>query len=732
MKIGARGSLERLVEGDVPPIGAVFCSFTFDPAFFEEQVLRAVLRIGSDPSEQPARFHEEVRRALQEVPVACVVDAGARSPGQRLPYDLLEVHSRVHHPKLALILFDDHARIAVGSGNLSRGGFGDNSELLFVVDLGYDDPSDAEILRSVDAFVTADLALTRNRGTQADLVLRSLRGRIAATDAGDSAPLLFVDSFRGPILDALLALVPDDARVLRAGLLAPFLEQDDADAHDVKELRSVLGRIAGLRRDKGFILDLGTIWDQNILERPSELPDTLDEALGRLWVQRTKTGDGIEISFATLRALTAKSAEMLDAQGQARRRPRAELQDALDDGTTWPLGPLEIHAPANVLRVVQEELDLSLWLHPSWRIEAGKAVHRPLHAKLLTLTIKRRGKVSTLVYIGSANGSRRALLQGVDAGGNIECGVVFRVEDALGIADFAPELVNVDPALVQCRERTFAPARRNLAICVESAIHDAVARTLVITFAKDALPLTAWTLEYDGDVVGSGDALPAAPLVIEDFTLRAHCCELVLVVGDERFPIPITVADLAALPSSPALADLSLRELLALLGARVGRERLTVIRTERSPGGMRPVLDAIFGEGFGPNDIFRAWQGAAEQLASPSLSFAGFRARLDGAIGVRALWSRIRDAALATDAEVREESLSRDEGWFYGSELARTLWALALPDERDHDEKRQALDAFLESLRLDLEGLRPTDAERRWVRRICDFYETSREKGSES
>lgn len=722
MKVSAQGSLERLVAGDAEPIGVVFCSFTFEPAFFEEQVLRAVLRVGSDPVEQPARFHEDVRRALQEIPVACIVDAGARSPGQRLPYDLLEVHSRVHHPKLALLLFEDGARIGVGSGNLSRGGFGDNAELLFVCDLDYGEPADAETLRAIDRFLVSDLALTRNPGTQVDAVLVALRRKIAPTPTSDTSPLVFVDTFQGPILDAMLALVPDDARILRAGLLAPFLEQDDADAHDVSEMSSVLSRFAGLRRDKDFFLDLATIWDQNTLERPSDLPSSLDEALDRLWIQRTEKEQGIEVSYVTLRGVTAKSAELIDASGQPRRRPRQELEAALAEGEAWPLPPVMVHAPSNVLAVLRKELELALWLHPSWRIEGGKAVHRPLHAKLITLTTKRRSKVSTLVYVGSANASRRALLQGTAQGGNIECGVLFRIDEAVGIGDLAPELVHVDLAQVECRERVFAPARTNLALSIESAIHDAAARTLVITFAKSPPAITAWSIEYDGEVVASGETIPSTPWVIEGFNLRAHCCELVLVVGEERFPIPITVVDLAALPASAALADLSLRELLALLGARVGRERLATIRVERTPGGMRPVLDAVFGEGFGPGDVFRAWQGTAQNLLDPSLSFAGFRARLDGAIGIRALWDKIRGAVEADFARSPDESLSRDEAWFYGAELARTLSQLVVPEGREREEKSAALAAFLASLRLDLEALRPSEAGRSWVRRIHQFY----------
>ena len=65
-----------MMRGREPCLGAVFTSYSFDPAFFEENVLRAVLRLTSDPVEQAERYHNEARRALQETPVAVIVVFG--------------------------------------------------------------------------------------------------------------------------------------------------------------------------------------------------------------------------------------------------------------------------------------------------------------------------------------------------------------------------------------------------------------------------------------------------------------------------------------------------------------------------------------------------------------------------------------------------------------------------------------------------------------------------------
>ena len=74
----ARGRVLDRLPAEEPCLGALFTSYSFDPAFFEDHVLRAVLRLVSDPAEDPERYHHEVRRALQETPVVAIVDAGER------------------------------------------------------------------------------------------------------------------------------------------------------------------------------------------------------------------------------------------------------------------------------------------------------------------------------------------------------------------------------------------------------------------------------------------------------------------------------------------------------------------------------------------------------------------------------------------------------------------------------------------------------------------------------
>jgi hypothetical protein len=153
-----------LLVSEEPCLGAVFCSYTFDPAYFEDHALRALLRLRGDPDEDGARYHEEARAALQETPVACFVDASVRRGGRRLPYDLLLVRGRTFHPKIVLVLYPSEARIAIGSGNVTRSGLEQNTELFFVRRARYDDPAEAALLCDIDGFVASCAGLATSPG----------------------------------------------------------------------------------------------------------------------------------------------------------------------------------------------------------------------------------------------------------------------------------------------------------------------------------------------------------------------------------------------------------------------------------------------------------------------------------------------------------------------------------------------------------------------------------------
>jgi hypothetical protein len=265
MKLEERRLIDQLLVAEEPCLGAVFCSYTFDPAYFEDQVLRALLRLRGDPDEDGARYHEEARTALQQTPIACFVDANVRRGGRRLPYDLLLVRRRTFHPKVVLVLYESEARLAIGSGNVTRSGLEQNTELFFVRSLHYEEVADAALLRDVDAFLASCAGQTNNAGSQLGLVRNALAARLRGTPRprdNESADVSFASSLQGRLIGQLADSLPQEARITRVGVLAPFFEQDDLDAaNDEEGLSSVLGELLAMRNAKDATLDIGVPWD---------------------------------------------------------------------------------------------------------------------------------------------------------------------------------------------------------------------------------------------------------------------------------------------------------------------------------------------------------------------------------------------------------------------------------------------------------------------------------------
>ena len=241
MKITSGRVLDRLPQEETC-FGTIFTAYSFDPGFFEDHVLRAVLRLASDPVEQAARYHGEARRALQESPVVVIVDSGERQPGRRLPYDLLEVSDVVFHPKSALLLYEESARLMVGSGNLTFSGYGGNTELFLTLDLKYNDPADSALLPHL-TLISAALRRWRTAWNAAFIVSPGTyrAGSVAKPATPYHLTVTLLDSTTAPIIEQLAALLPKEAIIDYLGMLAPFYERDDAGDLD---MTSVFGALA--------------------------------------------------------------------------------------------------------------------------------------------------------------------------------------------------------------------------------------------------------------------------------------------------------------------------------------------------------------------------------------------------------------------------------------------------------------------------------------------------------
>jgi hypothetical protein len=720
VKLELRRIAEQLASEEAC-LGAAFCTYNFDPAFFEEQVLRTVLRLRSDPEEEAVAFHEEARGALQATPVAVVLDAKMRRPGRRLPYDVLLVRARTFHPKLALLVYEKHARLLVGSCNLTRGGYEENLELGFVKTLKYDDAADAQTLREASAFLRASMTWAVNPETQLTLVLEELARRLPS--AGGSEPARdhrLVGSFGRPILDQVFDAIPADATITRVGILAPYFEADDTQIADGDGAPSFLAELVERRGGKRVAVDLGVSWSDAPLDAGTTKVVPLEQHFEELWAWRwTEAAEGRNVSrieYLVPTALGANRMSYRDASGKSCRWDRAEAEGVLAERRFWRVPTPSLQVPPTIVKHLAEHHDLQLWLHPSHRFsDEGRALRRNLHAKLFVLTTERHGKALTYIILGSPNASRSAMLRSVEDAGNVELAALFVADGAVTLHDLLPSLVRYDINRVEYAPPAITALEVDLSAWIEDAVHDAATETLSVTWATSGpAPLGRWTLRYGDQVILRGDAAHAEPSTVSPFTLRPDSAELILEAGGREWSVPIRVADLAALPTSPSLSQLGLRELLALLGRRIGAERLATLVGQKGPAGTAPVLEAIFGEGFGPVDIFKAWWGLAHDLGHAS-SLASFRLHLVGAMGAAKVWAQLREQAGL--------SLGRDEVWVYGAELTRTLGAVEIPDAPDAAAKRAELDRFLSDLGRELRTLQPSSEGRDWIADVVSFYE---------
>lgn len=706
--------LDRL-SVEEPCFGALFTSYSFDPAFFEDHVLRAVLRLASDPVEQRERYHHEARRALQETPVVAIVDSGERQPGRRLPFDLLEVSEVVFHPKAALLLYRNFARLQIGSGNLTYAGYGGNTELFLCRDLVYSNEVDAALLAEFDQQLQRICGFVRSSGTQLELFQQELQRRMRPfSPKPRKGGVALLGSTSGSILEQFAALLPESAVIESVGMLAPFYERDDVGF----DAASVFGSLAQ-RLGTEAILDVGVAWNNPEIRCPGD--SELEQGLGHLWTWAWDNEGTSELEHLVPMSIGPKMLTYLDEAGQRRRCPLDVVFQEIEDRNLWMQPTPQAFAPPNAVAAARTQFpEVRIWLHPSTRLVDGQPSHRPLHAKLLMASFLAGSSRGTLVLMGSPNMSRRALLMPAGAGaGNVELAFVFRVDTDLYLCDLVPQLVFAPSSALTLQDREFPQSEFNWSLAIDEASHDPRSRNLVVTWSPVAADLLGWSLSYGGELIAGSNAAPTVPVTISDFVLSPSTAELVLHVNSREYPVSILVVDLSALPMSPAGTEIGLGELIMLLGHNVDAERAAKVaarRASRGNNGENP--NSFFGEGFEPTDVFRAWWSVASELQDPDLTVQAVRVRLEGTLGVDAAWTNMLDA-------VGQELLSSEEVWFYGGELLRTLTSIQLPQAVDQAAKVQLIERFCKRVRNDMRSLKFDDQGRTWVSSVFDFYERS-------
>lgn len=129
-----------------------------------------------------------------------------------------------------------------------------------MVDLRYDTAADVAVLRDFEDHLRRISALTRRSGTQLALFREELGRRLGpVTNKMASSKVALLDSCSDPIIQQLESLLPEDAKIERLGMLAPFYERDDDSELAVN---SVFGALKH-RLSASAVLDVGVAWDKS-------------------------------------------------------------------------------------------------------------------------------------------------------------------------------------------------------------------------------------------------------------------------------------------------------------------------------------------------------------------------------------------------------------------------------------------------------------------------------------
>lgn len=668
--------------------GAVFTSYDFDEVFFES-VLATLLPIHADPDTDPHRFVDEGRRRLRETPVLVMIDGYRPRGGHRLPFDLLRAPPDVaFHPKLALTLYEDHARLMVGSANLTEGGYGGNAELVAQLVLDY--RADRGLIDDVCALVAA--AGAKGEAWERLRAQLSLLGRRSGRARGHAARLLC--STRGTsVVEQLVASLPKKARIAGVSLLLGAQPEDDHSS-DSKILDGLLDGLEK-RQKKLPTIELGLPWEGNPVAPPPEpQPVVVEDLIGKLCARLE--GEPASVRYLVPLRIEGKDV-VCDAGAETvtigKRELKAEL--AASPPRLWPLEELTAIAPVEAIDRLLERAPARFFVFPELRLEHGRVFRRALHAKLIAVRTIEGSAERTHLVVGAPCFERQS-----NAANTLIDAALYEVHPGhLTLQSLAPELAPapVDQLYMQNRPvPASAPAERSP---LQDAIYDAETRTLSLAFAPGASSVSVVYQTIDDELeIVSGS--PHLHHQLPSFPLDHHSSELRVDVGEQSWLVPIAFRHLPRLRCEEPEETLAFWPFVHLLSGRVDVDARQATSDTELP------LDRASAQ-----RVFRAVAVLADGLAAGGPSLGAFEVALDGPTGLRRFAARWLE-------EVQDDSLGKDESWLYGEELARTLAAINFGRGAAAEHKRGVIDALLVDLRARLDKLAPRAPYVKGLRRL--------------
>lgn len=223
------------------PVGCAATSFTFSPAFFEEECLARFLDLESDPREDgPIYLIEREEKLASVLCAAALVDAQHCQGRRSLRWDLLPVRVThgVLHAKLSLLCWQQRIRLIVSSANLTDDGYRRNQETFGVLDYFDGSPAPQEALVEVLSFLREAATLAGENASPALERWHSLLDWVGVQlDDWEVAPTrrtgvrihpILISPGRPSALEQLRTLWPGQRPPNEAHIVSPFFDPPDS------------------------------------------------------------------------------------------------------------------------------------------------------------------------------------------------------------------------------------------------------------------------------------------------------------------------------------------------------------------------------------------------------------------------------------------------------------------------------------------------------------------------
>ncbi len=268
-------------------LAAVFCTFRFDPGFFEREILPALfdVQLHQDPQIRRVQLEEALRPLAGRV--AVYYDPGALVTGDGtacLDVGRIPVRPRTgyFHPKNAFILVRDTSTqerslvVLTGSANLTQAGWWENVECAHLEEIA--ESGRSRTVPEMQRFLRHLGTMAKNFESQAALddvqgVLRTVQPMAHRTAKGRLHPHFLFNGRRGAqsLVDQLDAVAGQWLRHADLEVLSPYLDDADAsvpletliDRFQPRRWRVLLPEESGLARCRPGLYD----W---VLERGGE------------------------------------------------------------------------------------------------------------------------------------------------------------------------------------------------------------------------------------------------------------------------------------------------------------------------------------------------------------------------------------------------------------------------------------------------------------------------------